>query len=110
MSAYQRHKIAFDCQEKITKVIDIKHFGYYPASMPSRINSRSRWDDRCTAVLLRVAGRYSNGELADLIEQQTGQRFTAVTISRRRAALGLPCPRTNNWTNPLRRWAALARR
>jgi hypothetical protein len=78
--------------------------------MPGGFNPKARWNDHCTEVLLRVAALYSNAKLADLIERETGQRFTAFTISRRRAALGLPCPRSNNWTNPLRRWEALNKR
>ncbi len=68
---------------------------------------RARWDRRCAEILRRNAHRYTNAEIAALIEADTGLRFRFDTISRRRAALGLDCPRRNDWAAPLRRWRML---
>jgi hypothetical protein len=65
---------------------------------------RGRWDRRCMAIMTRHAAQCTNAELADLIAAETGQRFRPQTISEHRVALGLPSPRRNDWTAPLRRW------
>ena len=64
----------------------------------------NRWDERCSEILRRNAGRYTNSEIAALIEATTGKRFSAAVVSRRRAAQGLDHPVRNDWTSPLRRW------
>jgi hypothetical protein len=71
------------------------------ADQPRR---RPIWDQRCAGILLRLAGRLSNAEIADRIEAETGMRFKDKTISDRRSDLGLESPRSNDWTAPLRRW------
>ena len=44
--------------------------------------------------------------IAALIEAATGRRFSAASVSRRRAALGLASSNRNDWSAPLirRRW------
>ena len=71
------------------------------AEAPAR---RPTWDQRCASILTRLADRYSNAEIADRIEAETGMRFKDKTISERRSDLGLESPRNNDWTSPLRRW------
>lgn len=70
---------------------------------PRRRNGTQVWDDRCTEILLG-AERRSNGEIAALIEAETGLRFSASVVCRRRRLAGLDRFRGNNWTAPLRRW------
>lgn len=67
---------------------------------------RSRWDERCTAILEEFAASRSNYEIADLIAARTGKRFGMYAVSRHRTALGLHKggPRRNDWTSALRRW------
>lgn len=65
---------------------------------------RPIWDQRCASILMRLADRLSNAEIADRIEAETGMRFKDKTVSERRSDLGLESPRHNEWTAPLRRW------
>ena len=50
---------------------------------------RHRWTERCAEILRRNAQHYTNAEIAALIEAETGLRFTAFAVSRRRSAMGL---------------------
>lgn len=61
------------------------------------------WNERCSEILRRNAQHYTNSEIAALIEAATGLRFSASSVSRRRAALGLDSPNRNNWSAPLMR-------
>lgn len=70
---------------------------------------RARWDERCSAVLVRFAGRCSNAEIADLIAAETGMRFKVKTVSDHRAALGLDSHRLNDWSAPLTRTRMIRR-
>jgi hypothetical protein len=54
--------------------------------------------------MLSIGDSCSSAELVVLIEQETGDRFSVGTVSRRRSLLGLKGPRRNYWTVPLRRW------
>lgn len=49
----------------------------------------------------------TNAQLVDRIERETGRRYSIFTVSRYRAAAGLPHPKINNWTAPLRLWASI---
>lgn len=62
------------------------------------------WNDRCAEILRRNAQHYTNSEIAALIEAATGLRFGVLTVSRRRAALGLDCSQRNDWSAPITRW------
>jgi len=49
------------------------------------------WTDEHTATLRRMAGKYTDKEIAG----QTGHR--PITVFYRRKALGLPCCRRKDW-------------
>jgi len=66
--------------------------------------SNSPWTKRCSEILSRNAARFTNVEVAALIEAETGLRFSAYAVSRQRAARDLPSPPRNNWTAPIARW------
>lgn len=65
---------------------------------------RMKWTARCTQILVANASEYTNAALVDLIEAETGLRFSLDTVNTRRALLGLDPPGRNQWTSPLRRW------
>ena len=65
---------------------------------------RAEWTPACQRILARSAAHLSNGDMADQIERETGIRHSIFTVSRYRAAAGLPSPRVNYWTAPLARW------
>lgn len=67
------------------------------------MTSKSPWDERCAEILRRNAEHYTNAEIAALIAAATGKRVTLYAVSRNRAALGLDCPRRNDWSVPLTR-------
>jgi hypothetical protein len=71
----------------------------------SHSTSPSSWTKRCSEILCRNAARFTNVEIAALIEAETGLRFSPWTVSRRRAERDLPAPRRNTWTAPVRRWS-----
>jgi hypothetical protein len=80
-----------------------------PSSLPlfdTRLarKPRVKWTPRCTQVLVANAGDCTNAELVDLIEVETGLRFSLDTVNTRRSLLGLDPPGRNEWTSPLRRW------
>ncbi len=66
--------------------------------------SRMTWTPRCTHILVANATECTNAELVELIEGETGLRFSLDTVNTRRALLGLDPPGRNHWTSPLRRW------
>ena len=65
---------------------------------------RMKWTPRCTQILVAKATECTNAELVDLIEAETGLRFSLDTVNTRRCLLGLYSPGRNQWTSPLRRW------
>jgi len=77
--------------------------GSHPAT-GSHSASRLSWTKRCSEILNRNAARFTNVEIAALIEAETGLRFSAWAVSRRRAERDLPSPRRNTWSAPVRRW------
>ena len=67
----------------------------------------SRWDERCSAILRRMAGRHHDREISASIEAETGKRFMSRTVAEYRRAGDLPPCRRNDWTVALK---ALPRR
>ena len=65
---------------------------------------RMKWTARCTQILVANASEFTNLALVELIEAETGLRFSLDTVNTRRALLGLDPPGRNQWTSPLRRW------
>ena len=65
---------------------------------------RMKWTPRCTHILVAHATERTNAELVELIEAETGLRFSLDTVNTRRCLLGLDAPGRNDWTSPLRRW------
>lgn len=65
---------------------------------------RVKWTARCTQILVANASELTNAALVELIEAETGLRFSLDTVNTRRALLGLDPPGRNQWTSPLRRW------
>lgn len=65
---------------------------------------RMKWTPRCTQILVAHAIERTNAELVELIETETGLRFSLDTVNTRRCLLGLDAPARNEWTSPLRRW------
>jgi hypothetical protein len=65
---------------------------------------RTQWSPRCTQILIANAPERTNAELVELIEAETGLRFSLDTVNTRRSLLGLETPGRNDWTSPLRRW------
>lgn len=65
---------------------------------------RAKWTARCTQILVANASEFTNAALVELIEAETGLRFSLDTVNTRRALLGLDPPGRNQWTSPLRRW------
>ena len=63
-----------------------------------------KWTPRCTHILVAHATECTNAELVELIEAETGLRFSLDTVNTRRCLLGLDAPGRNDWTSPLRRW------
>lgn len=64
----------------------------------------SKWDARCASILVENASCCTNAGMAAEIERQTGLRFTPETVSRYRAAAGLPHPAPLGHGAALRRW------
>ncbi len=62
-----------------------------------------RWQPEHTAILLMYAGKLHDREIAAMIEVQTGERFSADWIQRKRSDLGLDACRANDWTAPIQR-------
>lgn len=65
---------------------------------------RVKWTARCTQILVANASECTNAALVELIEAETGLRFSLDTVNTRRSLLGLDPPGRNQWTSPLRRW------
>jgi hypothetical protein len=57
-----------------------------------------RWDERCSAILRRMAGRHHDREICASIATETGKRFSAWTVAEYRRAGGLPACRRNDWS------------
>jgi hypothetical protein len=68
----------------------------------SRRRLASRWDERCSEILQRMAGRHHDREICMSIAAETGKRFSSWTVAEYRRAGGLPACRRNDWTVPLR--------
>lgn len=66
--------------------------------------ARIKWTPRCTHILVANATQCTNAELVQLIEAETGLRFSLDTVNTRRSLLGLDTAGRNQWTSPLRRW------
>jgi hypothetical protein len=62
----------------------------------------ARWDERCSEILRRMAGRYPDRQICASIEAETGRRFEPRTVAEYRRAGDLPPCRRNDWTVPLR--------
>lgn len=63
-----------------------------------------RWDERCSAILQRMAGRHHDREICASIAAETGKRFSTWTVAEYRRLAGLvPC-RRNDWRRRLKVW------
>jgi hypothetical protein len=67
----------------------------------------SRWDEQCSEILRRMAGRHHDREICASIAAETGKHFSPWTVAAYRRAGDLPPCRRNDWSVPLR---ALPRR
>ena len=47
----------------------------------SRRRLASRWDERCSEILQRMAGRHHDREICMSIAAETGKRFTSWTVA-----------------------------
>lgn len=60
------------------------------------------WDERCSEILRRMAGRHHDREISASIEAETGKHFNSRTVAEYRRANDLPACRRNGWTRRLK--------
>ena len=63
-----------------------------------------RWDERCSEIVRRMAGRSHEHEIAASIEAETGKRFMPRSVAEYRLVADLAPCRRNDWTATLRTW------
>lgn len=61
-----------------------------------------RWDERCSEIVRRMAGRHHDREIAASIEADTGKRFRRRTVAAYRRLAGLAPCRRNDWRRCLK--------
>lgn len=66
--------------------------------------SEGRWDERCSEIVRRMAGRHHDHEISASIEAETGKRFRRRTVAEYRRVAGLAPCRRNDWTAALKTW------
>lgn len=62
----------------------------------------ARWDERCSEILRRMAGRHHDREICTTIAAETGKRFMPRTVAEYRRIGDLPPCRRNDWTAVLK--------
>jgi hypothetical protein len=61
-----------------------------------------RWDERCSEILRRMAGRHHDRDISAAIAAETGKCFRPRTVAGYRRAGDLPPCRRNDWTAALK--------